>query len=382
VLARSVLNPSRPDTPLLKRGVRLNPRILSGLRRFGVRSLWLEGDGMGYLESFVREERFEAGRHTLGQLRDTFSQLSGDVAYEGNFNSYRKRVVEIFRSIQSNTPVYCLLDDIYGREGDILFHGGNVCYLSMLMGLELEAYIFDERRPSAGKELAGQLAPLGLGALLHDVGKLELPETVRTRPPWELSDEERELLRSHTLKGYAALKDQVGVVAANPALCHHRNLDGSGYPQPDDAPGHAVPEGGKLHIFTRIVAAANAYEELVGYRDYLPIEALEELNCARGHHLDPKALSALNRIVPPFGLGERVRLSSGHQGMVVDFDPDRPFRPTVALLADPNGQPLPEKKRLELPLADYPQFHVVVLRERSVEHLLPDDPDARWEDLS
>lgn len=161
----------------------LTGRLLEALRRIGVRSLWLEGDGMGYLEDMVREERFAAGRAVLGELKETFSKVSGNVSYEGGFAGYRERVMEIFTTIRTRQPVYCLLDDVRGTEGDILFHGGNVCYLSMMLGLELDTYIFNQRSKRAGKELASDMAPLGLGALLHDVGKLELPDNVRGGRP-------------------------------------------------------------------------------------------------------------------------------------------------------------------------------------------------------
>ncbi|MFW5858234.1 MAG: HD-GYP domain-containing protein, partial [Planctomycetota bacterium] len=260
-LARSVLNPARPEQALLKRGVKLNGRIIAALKRFGIRSLWLQGDGMGYLEELIREERFDAGRRALGELKNTLSRMSADVKYEGGFAAYRDRVIDIFHGIRDNKPVYCMLDDIRANEGDVLFHGGNVCYLAMLMGLTLESYIFEERRKSAGSELAGQMAPLGLGALLHDVGKLLLPEGLRARRPWELTVEERDVMRGHVVKGFTLLRPQVGAITANMALCHHKNMDNTGYPEDLAESGSHLPGGAQIHVFSRVVAVANAYDE-------------------------------------------------------------------------------------------------------------------------
>lgn len=381
-LARSVVNPSEPGSILIKRGTRLTARVLSALRHIGVRSLWLEGDGMGYLEEMVQEERFQAGRAVLGSLKDVFSRVSADVSYQGNFAGYRDRIVEIFGAVRENRPVYCLLDDVRGAQGDILFHGGNVCYLSLTLGLALEDYLAEQRRGGVDRELASDMAPLGLGALLHDVGKLRLPENVRNRPPWELSSREREQVQGHCAHGFRMLRPEIGAVGANMALCHHRNFDGTGYPSELEESGAHLPGGDKIHVFSRIVAVANAYEELVGYRDYLPVEALEELNCARRHHFDARLLAALNRTVPPFGFGDTVQLTSGHQAVVVDFDPERPFRPTVVLLRDPAGEPVPESQRNELPLEKYPNVRITHLHGRSVEHLVPAAADATWEELA
>lgn len=381
ILARSVINPSNPDAPLLKRGVELSRRIIEALRRMGVRSLWLHGDGLGYLEDVVREERFAPSRAVLGSLRKTFTKISSDISYTGSFAMYRDRVIDIFKSIKENERIYCMLDDIRVGSDDILFHGGNVCYLAMLIGLEAEGYIFEQRRKSAGKEIALEFAPLGLGALLHDIGKLQIEESILNRPLWELSGSELELLQSHTTKGYKLLKDQLGAITANMALYHHINFDGTGYPENLEESAGRIPEGENLHIFSRVVSVANAFDLLVGNCNYMPIEALEELNCARKHHFDPKILKALNRIVPPFPLGSSVLLNSGHTAMVTDFKPSVPFRPTVLILKDPSGVVIPESKRGEVELKKYPEMKILRLDGRKVDHLIPDNSEARWEDL-
>ncbi|MHC4872305.1 MAG: HD-GYP domain-containing protein [Planctomycetota bacterium] len=382
ILARSVVNPSNPETPLLKRGVALTTRVIGALRRMGIRSLWLHGDGLGYLEDVIKEDSFKPSRQTLGELKKTFSKLSSDISYTGSFAIYRDRVIDIFRSIKENNRIYCMLDDIRVGSDDILFHGSNVCYLSMLIGLEAEVYIFEERRKSAGKEIAAEFAPLGLGALLHDIGKLQIEETVRNRSSWELSSTDIETLKSHTSKGYKMLKEQLDAITANMALCHHLNFDGTGYPEDPKESAGQMPEGNNIHIFSRVVSVANAYDSLVGDCDYLPIEALEELNCARRHHFDQKLLAALNRIVPPFSLGSRITLNSGFEAMVTDFNPQKPFRPGILLLKDPKDNIIPENKRKEVDMSDYPEMKIKRADNRKVDYLIPDNPDAKWEDLS
>lgn len=275
-----------------------------------------------------------------------------------------------------------MLDDIRVGCDDILFHGSNVCYLAMLIGLEAEVYIFEERRKSAGKEIAAEFAPLGLGALLHDIGKLQIEETIRNRPLWEQSSTDIAVMKSHTSKGYKMLKEQLGAITANMALCHHLNYDGTGYPEETKESAGQIPGGNNIHIFSRVVCVANAYDELIGGCNYLPIEALEELNCARRHHFDQKLLSALNKIVPPFALGSRVTLNTGHEAMITDFNPQRPFRPFILLLKDPKGDIIPENKRKEIDIADYPAMKIKKAENRKIDYLIPEDPDATWEEIS
>ncbi len=381
ILARSVLNPSNPDSPLLKRGVTLTSRIINALRRMGIRSLWVKGDGLGYLENIIKEENFTSARKTLGELKKTFANISSDISYTGSFAAYRDRVIDIFQSINENNRVYCMLDDIRIGSNDILFHGGNVCYLSMLIGLEAENYIFEERKKSAGTELATEFAPLGLGALLHDIGKLQIDEKIRNCPPWTLSSAETELLKTHTLKGHKILKEQLGAITANMALCHHLNFDNTGYPNKCDDLTNFIPNGSEVHVFSRIVNVANAFDSLVGNCNYLQIEALEELNNPRKHHFDPKILNALNKIMPPFPLGSKVVLNTGHTAMVTDFDPKHPFRPRIILLKDPKGGIVPEAKQQEINTCKYPDMCVIMADNRRIDHLIPNSQDATWEDI-
>jgi hypothetical protein len=245
----------------------------------------------------------------------------------------------------------------------------------MMMGMEAEDYIFAERRKSAGTEIAGEFAPLGMGALLHDVGKIAVPENIRNSPEWELSTEDRRKLDEHPVEGYKLLKDELGPLVANVALYHHKNFDGSGYP--DDR--HEF-KNVTVHIFSRVVALANAYDELASYHGYSSVEALEELNCARAHHFDPRLLSALNRIVPTFSLGSEVFLSSGHTAAVIDFDPEYPFSPKVVITKDKKGDDVTGKK-IEIDLRTYDKTVITKLDGKEVSHLLPSDRMLKWEDV-
>src|SRR5690242_1493226 len=132
-------------------------------------------------------------------------------------------------------------------------------------------------------------------SLLHDVGKIAVPDAVLLRPG-SLSDEDRELMRRHTTVGaeiVAGSTSPVMQMAEQIALTHHERWDGTGYPQ--GLVGEAIPLPG------RICAVCDVFDALLSERPYKqpwPYEdALEELRRERGSHFDPTVVDAFLRIV-------------------------------------------------------------------------------------
>ena len=143
-------------------------------------------------------------------------------------------------------------------------------------------------------ELApGRLRALALGGLLHDVGKLAVPDSV-LRKPSALTDEEFDLIRRHPGDGDALLAE-LGFSARIRRMVrgHHERLDGSGYPD--------ALIGAELDLETRILAVADVYDALVSprvYRDaWPPHRALELLYGGVGEHFDARCVHALARLV-------------------------------------------------------------------------------------
>ena len=120
--------------------------------------------------------------------------------------------------------------------------------------------------------------------LLHDVGKIGIPITVLNKPG-KLDEEEFEIIKKHSLKGYAILKN----IEENPKLaiaakCHHERYDGAGYPS--GIAGEDIPEE------ARIIAVADAYDAMSSDRSYRAHlsqdEIREELKKGSGGQFDPK----------------------------------------------------------------------------------------------
>jgi putative nucleotidyltransferase with HDIG domain len=126
-------------------------------------------------------------------------------------------------------------------------------------------------------------------ALLHDIGKLAMPESVLHKPG-KLTDDEFAVLRQHPELGYnMVMQSLILLPAANAIRWHHERLDGSGYP--DALEGHAIP------IEARIVAVADVWDALTSDRVYRPALSLATarkiLLDESGTKLDQSCVSAL-----------------------------------------------------------------------------------------
>jgi putative nucleotidyltransferase with HDIG domain len=152
------------------------------------------------------------------------------------------------------------------------------------------------RAVQVGEELG--LAPvrlreLAVGGLLHDVGKLAVPNEILQKPD-ALTDEEFDVIKQHPGQG-SELVRELGFSArvARLVLDHHERLDGSGYPR-----GLGAPD---LDIETRILAVCDVFDALLSkrvYRDAWRLEdALELISREAGTKFDPACVEALERVI-------------------------------------------------------------------------------------
>jgi putative nucleotidyltransferase with HDIG domain len=152
------------------------------------------------------------------------------------------------------------------------------------------------RAVQGGEELGlapARLRELAIGGLVHDVGKLSVPNEILQKPG-ALTDEEYDVIKRHPELG-SELVRQLGFSAqvARLVLDHHERLDGSGYPR-----GLGAPD---LDIETRILAVCDVFDALLSKRVYRPAwtvdKALELLSEQSGTGFDPACVDALERVI-------------------------------------------------------------------------------------
>lgn len=145
-------------------------------------------------------------------------------------------------------------------------------------------------------EDAGFVDAIGTAALLHDLGKIGIPDTILLKEG-PLSDDERNIMREHTTIGAAILDDctePVMRMAKQIALTHHEWWNGTGYPR--GLSGTQIPLEG------RIVSVADAFDAMTTDRPYrraIPTEiALAELDRSAGTQFDPEIVAAFKQVLP------------------------------------------------------------------------------------
>lgn len=147
--------------------------------------------------------------------------------------------------------------------------------------------------------IAADLADaVGRAAIVHDVGKMHVPDEI-LKKPGPLTPEERQVMQQHTVAGERILSGgPFFATARRIARNHHENWDGSGYP--DGLAGHAIP------LEARIVHIVDVFDALVNERVYKPAwpveRAVAEIGQQAGRHFDPELVDAFGRIAARGGV--------------------------------------------------------------------------------
>ena len=182
---------------------------------------------------------------------------------------------------QSTGGVMALAKALEGRDPYTMGHTARVAKMSLGLAGELG---FED----------SQLVELGTGALLHDVGKIAIPDSILLKAG-RLTCEEYESIKQHPRLGYDILFPLFGRgVVAECALYHHERWDGKGYPE-----GLA---GEKCPLVGRILAVCDAYDAMASNRPYRPAlsesEVLKEIETNRGKQFDPQIADLFCEIRP------------------------------------------------------------------------------------
>jgi len=288
-----------------------------------------------YPDSSRFAERVSAAAANRSDATGFFQRALDDIRLGRSVNSREARVVvgDIATQVSGNASATMWLTNLGSKDEQLSTHAVNVCVLALAFGMHLG---LDRDR----------LECIGLGALLHDVGKVNLPAELLSRAG-PLNPEEWDAVRRHPTDGYEAARSagDIGDEVLDIIRMHHERVDGTGYPA--GLAGEAVP----LHA--RIVGIANAYDSLTSDRPYRGArpadEVLQQFYNEAGGSFGAKLVQEFIRCVGIFPVGSLVELDNGALGVVVGSSPETRLRPAVLLVRTPRGEYY--DKRLLLNLA-------------------------------
>ncbi len=276
-------------------------------------------------ERFARRERdYEQNAASVSAILKTIPAKPGDAHAQAK--ALVSRTVEGLLGAES---VIIHLVSQKSREAGLAFHSLNVMMLSLLLGKALG--LTEE-----------EMRNLGIGTLLHDIGKLEIPPRIlraATRTP-----PEEEFYRAHIgygIKAVAGVKDLAAPVK-NIIACHHEFWDGSGFPNRLQAE--------KIPRLARIAAIANRYDDLCNPFDIkiakTPAEAVTYLFKKESARFEPELIGRFVKVLGVYPPGSFIRLANGSIGLVMETDPNDLLHPLVMLY----DQDIPRNEALLLNL--------------------------------
>jgi HD-GYP domain-containing protein (c-di-GMP phosphodiesterase class II) len=205
-------------------------------------------------------------------------------------------------------------------------HMVNVSILSMSLGQRLGL-----SRPA--------LTELGLAALFHDIGKVEIPHEILNKPS-SFTDEEWKIIQKHPVWGVKAILglgrfNSSAIRALIVSFEHHLNCDFSGYPK--------VKKYKELDLFSRIVTLADQYDAMTSARVYKripmsPDKSLSIMLDGAGSHLDPLLFKFFTNMVGIYPIGTIVMLNTKEVGLVYECNAAFADRPRVLIIIDSQGK--------------------------------------------
>ncbi len=263
--------------------------------------------------------------YSISYLKTVSSQISS-----GQIANVRKskRIIQSFVDQIITDESYMLgLTTIKNFDEYTLNHSINVCILSLALGLRL------------GLDKS-QLCDLGVAALFHDLGKIQIPQEIINKPG-KLTEEEYDEIKKHTYKG-AILLSRIRGLGSMPvramlvALQHHQTLDHQGYPQ---TPNTTHPD-----LYSSIVAIADFFDAATAPRVYklssLKRDQTLQLIIERsGTQVDPLLAKVFVEMLGFIPVGSLVLLDTGQLAIVwkPNPDPSNAQRPKVKIITDEQG---------------------------------------------
>lgn len=323
---------------LLSAGAELTNEKIDQLKHYNITEIYIEDElsrGIPVTE-IVKEEIIT---DVKAQIKTIMTTPSLRISVDG------KKVMEMVENLLSNLLksefIIMNLSDIRSVDDYTFSHSVNVCIMSLITGIVMGI------KGEALKEL-------GVGALLHDIGKVMIDDEILQKPT-NLTINEFDEVKKHTVYGYEMLKNSkdVSSTAQIIALSHHERKDGSGYPY--NLKNNDIP------VPARIVAIADVYDALTTNRIYrkkmLPHEVVDYMCSLSNKHFDKIALDAFISHIANYPVGTAVVLNSGEKGLVAKYNKNFPNRPVIRVVIDENGKMLVKPK--EIDLFRRPEYRIV-----------------------
>ncbi|MDW8802236.1 HD-GYP domain-containing protein [Clostridium sp. A1-XYC3] len=300
---------------LLKAGVKLNNTYINKLKELGVFYIYVEDDRLDDVD--VEDERLSE----LKQL--TIRSMSHVMKNVHNCNGKQLKdslnyVKEMIDYIIDVGDVNKSLYDIKTHDNYTYVHSLDTCIMATFLGINSRLNEWEVK-------------DLGIGAILHDVGKTQISLKILNKEG-KLTDEEYSEIKKHTIYGAEILRKNFTI--PDPIIKiveqHHERVDGRGYPY--------GLSSNQISKFAKIVCICDVYDAISNDRCYRkkfsPNDAYELILSGSGSSFDEKLVKNFKDTFSIYPLGCCVKLSNGEEGYVINQNQGFPDRPVIRVLYD------------------------------------------------
>lgn len=319
VLAQTILNEN--GMVLLREGITLSSTMIERLQRQGITYVYIEDESTKdiYVNLAIPNE---LRIHATKTIKETFTDLRSHAFTEKSFLLNKNEtkltsiVEQIVKIITGEEEAISLLADIMVTDDYTFQHSLNVTIYSLAIGTKLKL---------SDKELI----ELGIGSILHDIGKIFIEEDILKKPN-KLNDQEYEIMKQHAQLGFDYIRHHTDLptVVAHCAYQHHERLDGTGYPR-------QLKEK-EIHTYGKIIGIADVFDAVTSNRVYrdamLPSEGLEILYAGAVSKFDKKMVELFKQSIVVYPNGITVELNDGRVGVVVKQNKHLYDRPVIRIL--------------------------------------------------
>lgn len=317
ILAQSLITEN--GVVLLGEGLVLSVEYISKIKESGFTSIYIE-DNLYSVEETTYADFTSVKENGINIVSNIYQKVINFENIEVTEITPLVEDVLDFIKNGNNIPPE-LMNSIKLKDDYTYVHSINTCFFSILLGEYLNLN-------------EDTILKLGVGALLHDIGKTKIRESILKKQD-KLSFAEYEEMKLHAAYGYEILKNINGISeeSAIIALNHHEKFDGTGYP--------SRLTGNNIDFLSQIVSVCDVYDALINVRSYKrgfkPNDAFDFILSKTGTYFNIDVVKAFRDCVLIYPDGIGVKLSDGRLGFVEKQNKGFPERPVVNVVTDSEG---------------------------------------------
>lgn len=313
---------------LLAKGVKITEGLKARVREHGFYCIYIideysEGELDDIIKPQIRQKAISTVRATLNTCaeidNDKLSPMQRKKMYkqsEQELENIQQLAKLIVDDIFTQKDIMVNLVDIKSMDNYTYNHSVNSAIMALVLGI---GYGLNKN----------DLYDLTMGLMLHDIGKMFIPNEILNKRG-KLDDDEYKIIKEHSVRGFNYLREHtdMSTKVRIVSLQHHERVDGSGYP-------YGLKDA-QIYVLSKIGSIAEVYDALTSGRPYRgalsPNEAVEYIMGSGGRYFNMDMVKAFVKNVNPYPLGTIVYLSNNSIAVVEEINRLYVLRPLVRVI--------------------------------------------------